>query len=126
VTVATGKSERELGDLWAELHRSVGNWVQKLPSSDLSGVPDWVVVQKELGTCFMEAKKLQPKGAAFLVKQCTRAQRFFLEAVARHGGEAYILILGPDSFLEVRVVDKVKPVPRRHFDRFSVPYCQKG
>ncbi len=102
--------ERELGDRWAEKLRSLGAWVVKLPGSSLAGLPDWLVVQRPFGIRLVEAKVSQTVGAPFVPSQCTRAQRFFLEAIARHGGLASVLILGPESFYECRVYDTVRAV----------------
>lgn len=116
-------SERTRGDHWADAMRAqLGAWVQKLPSSVTSGIPDWLLVDPYLGNCFVEAKKLRPSGPAFVPDQCSRAQRFFLEAVARHGGEAHILVLGPDRWLMRQVRDIVREIPRKDFEALAVPY----
>lgn len=70
----------------------------------------------------MEAKKLQPTGSAFVPSQCTRAQRFFLEAVGRHGGLAFVLVLGPESWYMHQVFDRVGRLPRRTWQKLSEPY----
>lgn len=124
-TVATGKSERQLGNRWAAFMRACGWWVCKLPASSLAGLPDWLAVGGPYGITLVEAKKLQPKGAAFVPSQCTRAQRFFLNAVARHGGVAFVLVLGPDTWLMQRVEKEgVQRINRRTFDFMSHPYLE--
>jgi hypothetical protein len=103
----------------------MGNWVCKLPASSLAGLPDWLLVCRPHGICLVEAKKLQPKGAAFVPSQLTKAQRFFLEVVARHGGMAFVLILGPGHWLMVRVEKGgVERVSRREFNFMSHPYLE--
>jgi hypothetical protein len=122
--VSTGKSERALGNRWAKQLRDAGWWVQKLPSSALSGLPDWLAVSKHYGITLVEAKKLQPKGAAFVPSQLTRAQRFFLEVVSKYGGRAFMVILGPDAWMMVEVDSTcgVERISRREFDHMSEPY----
>lgn len=115
-------SERSRGDKWAEVMRARGCWVQKLSTSDFSGLPDWLLVHPTFGNCFMEAKKLQEKGSAFVPSQCTRAQRFFLEAVARHQGQAYILVLGPVNWCMARVREEVKVMTRKEFRAMAESY----
>ena len=118
--MATGKSERVLGDDWAEVMRARGDWVVKLPSSSMAGLPDWLWVRGP--SRFVEAKKLQERGSAFVPSQCTRAQRFFLEAVARHGGLSYVLVLGPDSWYMQRVFDHVVAISREVFEAKAEAY----
>lgn len=120
------ETERGRGNLWAELMRAAGWWVQKLPCSALSGLPDWLAVCRHYGITLVEAKKLQPKGAAFVPSQCTRAQRFFLEVVARYGGRTFVLILGPETWMMVEVEARVgvRRVNRREFNFFSQPYLE--
>ncbi len=120
--MATGKSERKLGDQWAKLKRSQGAWVVKLPASSLAGLPDWFIVERRTGTRVVEAKLLQVKGSAFVPSQCTRAQRFFLECVNRHGGRASILILGPGEWAEIPVWGDVEAVSRDAFYREAKGY----
>jgi hypothetical protein len=119
--VATGKSEKALGTKWAEFQRGMGNWVVKLPASSLAGLPDWLLVDP-LGISLVEAKLLQPRGNAFVPSQLTRAQRFFLEVVARHGGRSYVLVLGPESWFMMPVRDHVTALSRRIFDQLAEPY----
>ena len=122
--MATGRSktERALGNCWAKLMSNVGHWVQKLPASSLAGLPDWILVTAEVGIVLVEAKLLQSRGNAFVPSQCTKAQRFFLEAVSRHGGEAYVLVLGPESWYLHRVKGKVEFLAREVYDRFARSY----
>lgn len=118
------QTERGRGNLWAKGWRAAGAWVQKLPASSLAGLPDWLLVFPGRGICLVEAKLLRPKGHAFLPSQLSRAQRFFLSVVARHGGEAWVVVLGPESFLEVRVMPdgEIPRVKRSYFNFASVPY----
>jgi len=122
--VATGKSERALGDRWAAKLRARGWLVQKLPSSALAGLPDWLVVHAHAeGTWLVEAKKLRAAGRwAFLPSQCTRAQRFFLEVIARAGGKTAILVLGPESWMLVSVCTTVQRVSRTDFEHAAEEY----
>ena len=115
-------SERSRGDKWADVMRAEGAWVQKLPSSSLAGMPDWMLVWPPFGVCLVEAKKLQEKGSAFVPSQCSTAQRFFLEVVARHGGHSFILVLGPDRWYMQKVLLTVSPVFRDIFDALAEPY----
>lgn len=122
--MATGKSERILGNDWAEVMRDRGAWVQKLPASSLAGLPDWLMVHPDVGICLVEAKKLRNSGAAFLPSQCSRAQRFFLEVVARYGGKSRVLVLGPDSWFMWRVTGwgGVAPLDRAVFEQHAEAY----
>lgn len=115
-------SERDRGDLWAEVMRAWGAWVHKLSTSVFSGLPDWLLVHPSLGITLVEAKKLQESGAAFVPSQCTRAQRFFLEVVSRYGGSCYVLVLGPDSWYMQRVEGSVEALAREVFDALAKPY----
>ena len=119
--MGTGKSERALGDRWATFQHGLGNWVCKLPASSLAGLPDWLMVDC-FGVSLVEAKKIQPKGAAFVPSQCTRAQRFFLEAVGRHGGRAYVLVLGPERWFMLPVFDHVTALSRVTFGELAETY----
>ena len=114
-------SERSRGDKWADVMRAQGAWVQKLPAL-LTGIPDWLMVKPGLGICLVEAKVIHPGGSAFVPPQCTRAQRFWLEVVARYGGQSYILVLGPDSWLMRRVDGRVVVISRGDFGAFAEPY----
>jgi hypothetical protein len=80
------------------------------------------MVKPGLGICLVEAKKLQEEGSAFVPSQCTRAQRFFLEVVARHGGRSFILVLGPRWWYMQQVMDRVKAISRRDFDALGEVY----
>jgi hypothetical protein len=121
--VVTGRSERALGDRWAELLRGRGCWVCKLPASSLAGLPDWLVVEPHAGIRLVEAKLKRRSGAAFLPSQLTRAQRFFLEVVSRFGGDSRVLILGPETWLEDQVLyGEVQPVEKDTFSWISEPY----
>jgi len=80
------------------------------------------MVHPAYGICLLEAKKAQEKGAAFVPSQCTRAQRFFLEAVGRHGGQAFVLVLGPSMWAMHEVRDQVVPLTRMDFDSYGEPY----
>lgn len=89
----------------------------------LSGFPDWLVVEPMLGIRVVEAKQLQAKGSAFVPSQCSAAQRLFLNAVARHGGAASVLVLGPDHYAEFFVGEGgVKAVSRGEFYGAARPY----
>ena len=114
-------SERSRGDQWAEVMRARGAWVQKLPAL-IPGIHDWLMVRPGLGICLVEAKKLQEKGSAFVPSQCTRAQRFWLEVVARYGGRSYILVLGPDKWVMLPVQGKVKRISRQVFKQWAQSY----
>ena len=114
------KSERILGDDWAAVMRARGDWVVKLPSSSMAGLPDWLWVRGP--SRFVEAKKLQERGSAFVPSQCTRAQRFFLEAVGRHGGRAYVLVLGPDTWFMHQVHDHVVALSRVIYGQLAEDY----
>lgn len=104
-------SERKLGDRWASWWRTRLAWVQKLPASGLSGVPDWLLVEPG-GTRFYEAKRRLEGRVAFKPAQLTRAQRFFLDQVARHGGRAGVVVLDEVGFVEL----KWQREPRGHGD----------
>jgi hypothetical protein len=96
-------------------------WVQKLPAL-LTGIPDWLMVKPGLGICLVEAKKLQEAGSAFVPSQCKRAQRFWLEVVARHGGQSYILVLGRDCWYMSRVEGKVRAISIEEFGEMAELY----
>ena len=117
-------SERSRGDQWADVMRARGGWVQKLPCSSLAGLPDWLLVMPPWGISLVEAKKLQEKGAACVPSQFTRAQRFFLEVVARHGGHSFILVLGPDRWYMEKVLLTAGPVFRDIFEALAEPYSE--
>lgn len=118
-------SEKSLGELWAEEMRGEGSWVEKVPAI-LTGFPDWLMVRRPEGICMIEAKLLQEGGSAFMPSQCSRAQRFWLGVVARHGGAAFVLVLGPDAWYMERVKNKVKRISRRVFERLKCPYKVNG
>lgn len=89
------------GKKWAKILVSQGWWVEKLPASSLSGVPDWLQGRPDCGVIFTEAKtyeKVKIKGTPR--SACTRAQQFFLDQVVRNGGYATILIVGEDHWVE--------------------------
>ena len=88
----------------------------------LTGFPDWLMVMPGLGICLVEAKKLQESGSAFVPSQCTRAQRFWLETVARFGGQSYILVLGRDCWYMSRVEEVVKAIPIEEFGEMAEMY----
>jgi hypothetical protein len=115
-------SETTRGKHWAEEMAARGYWTQKLTTSAFAGLADWLLVHPDFGNCFVEAKKLQKNGSAFVPSQCTKAQQFFLEAVSRHGGMAFILVLGPDRWYMSRVKGKVKRVARTQFNLGAEPY----
>ncbi len=103
--MSSASVERIRGDQWAEKLRRAGAWVQKLPSSSLSGLPDWLVVDADSGAfkdaCrFVEAKRLEVTLGHEPIHRCTTSQRFFLGAVARHGGTAGVLIVGQENYAE--------------------------
>lgn len=118
--------ERGLGDRWADRMRRHGWWVQKLPASSMGGLPDWRVGHPGLPfpPRFVEAKRAGPRTSQFALRrsQLTAAQRFFLERECRAGGSVSVLILGPESYLEVAWEDVGQGVTWAEFDAASVPY----
>lgn len=97
-------TETELGQKWARRMRSIGYWVQKLPSSAMAGLPDWIMGDGEQ-VFFVEAKKRLGRRMAFKPSQLTRAQRFFLDNVVRQGGAAMVLVLDEDGFWMLDYLD---------------------
>lgn len=96
--------ERKRGDRWAELLRSQGWWVQKLPASSTSGVPDWLRGHVDHGLVWTEAKTLevvQQAPGRRPMNACTVAQRFWLSQIVRYGGRASLLVLSEDCWLDL-------------------------
>jgi hypothetical protein len=88
--------------------------VQKLPASSLAGLPDWLVVDEVRGIQLVEAKRMLEGGhTGYRPSQLTRAQRFFLNAVAQHGGDASVVVLGEEGYAEMPWRYAVKPQTRR-------------
>jgi hypothetical protein len=117
------RSERALGDQWAETKRARGAWVQKLPASNLSGVPDWLLGYG-LGIAFVEAKRRLEGSTAYHPRQLTRAQRFFLDQVARHSGDARVVVLGEEGFVEIRSPLYNHPLSAAEFERTEVRFSE--
>lgn len=95
--------EKERGLDWAKLMKQRGAWVQKLPASVLAGVPDYVIAEPGRGLRVCEAKAALEGASCFRPRQCSGAQRLFLNAVTRFAGPEYatVLILGDTCWLEV-------------------------
>jgi hypothetical protein len=123
--VAKRVTEAALGKRWAEtMRKRNGWWVQKLPSSALAGLPDWLAAipySNELR--LVEAKREQPsRRFAYHPKQLTHAQHFFLEAVNSNGGRADVLVLAEDGYATLRYGQYHKPLPRHQFNRIKEEY----
>ena len=90
------------GDMWKRRLMAEGWWVQKLPGSSLSGIPDYIRGHVDHGLVFTEAKTMEavlrakrPTGA------CSRAQVFFLDQLVRYRATASLLVLDDVGYLDV-------------------------
>ena len=115
--------ERSRGDDWAEGLKAAGCWVQKLPASSMSGLPDWLVGRLGgLHPRFVEAKAALDGGVVYRPNQVTNAQRFFLDRWVESGGRASILILAEDGWVEIEVDRAHLPLTRVQFDAIKWNY----
>ena len=123
--------ERSRGDRWAEKLRASGCWVQKLPSSSMAGLPDWTVGKiktdiHQLGPRFVEAKAAlsgtKPSSKVYDPEQVTAAQWFFLDRWSQSGGDASVLILAEDGWIEMSIGSAHRPMLRREFDVIKRSY----
>lgn len=122
----SSQPERERGDLWAERLREAGYWVQKLPASSLSGMPDWLVGHPRgmQGTRWVEAKTLEAVLAAKGHRPweaCSGAQRFWLQRAGRAGDRCSVLVLSADRYLELDWKDARAPLTLGAFVKASQP-----
>lgn len=120
-------TERQLGNKWAAKRREAGAFVQKLPASTISGIPDWYVADRE-GVGVLEAKKALDEGPlAYSPQQLTGAQIYFLRCThlsctrsdAMHAG---VLVLAEDGYLELSWAEACRALPRASFDVRKEPY----
>lgn len=118
----TRSSERELGDKWADKLRARGCWVQKLPSSSMAGLADWLVGCPRRGIRFVEAKRRHGKRIAYNPSQPTMAQWFFLNQIDRFGGNAGVVVLDEDGYLELDHDCAKLPMTGQLYDRAKEPY----
>lgn len=119
-------NERERGDKWAAKLRALGAWVQKLPSSSMAGIPDWLVVYEHRNhwddyARFVEAKRLEVTIGREAKHACTLAQRFFLNAVDAHGGCSSVLVLDDEGYAEFPWPAEIK-VTRELWGELRQPY----
>lgn len=106
-----------MGERWANALRADGWWVQKLPATAMSGLPDYLVGRESDGVRFVEAKRSRATGSvAFRRDQLSLAQRFFLDRITEAGGMASVVILDEVGWLEVAWSDVGKGISRRAFD----------
>lgn len=96
-----GQQEKERGDKWADRLRRQGCWVEKLQPPP-AGLPDWLVVDPRRGIRLVEAKTLEAVMAAACCPwaACSGAQQLVLHMVSEHGGQAAVLVLGEDGYVE--------------------------
>jgi hypothetical protein len=115
------KTERQLGDLWAETREADGAWIVKLPSSALAGLPDWCLM---LGTLQLwEAKRIQEGRVAYCPDQLSGAQRFFQRMIGRYAPECGgVLVLAEEGFVEIPARKALRPMSLSTFNRRMEPY----
>lgn len=89
----------------------------------MAGLPDYLVGHSERkeGVRFVEAKAVGER-QAFHPDWLRLSQHWFLERVHNAGGQASLLIVGPESFLELRWDGARYPMPRWVFDVVAHPY----
>ncbi len=108
--------ERTGGDRWAELLGTQGWWVQKLPASTTSGVPDWLRGHVDYGLVWTEAKTVEAVEAKGPRLACTVAQRFWLNQVVRYRGRATLLVVAEEGWMELEW-QTVEATRQRHWVR---------
>lgn len=122
----SSQPERERGDKWAAFLRRRGWWVQKVPGSSLSGIPDWEVgMEGGQGVRRVEAKTLEAVLAARDARPrdaCSGAQRFHLDRYHRAGDECSLVVLGPESFLELCWASAHVSLTLGAFSAAAIPY----
>jgi hypothetical protein len=97
--------------------------VQKLPASNVAGIPDWLLVGEPHGAQLFEAKLALPRGkfAFDPLRQLTGAQRFVLGQIYRRWKPAAnILVLDETGYLELPYT--TRRVLRRVFDQEKQRY----
>lgn len=118
--------EREWGDRWAETLRASGCWIQKLPASMMSGLPDWLVGRLDgLDPRFVEAKTfgaVQNSKGQSPRAACTTSQQFFLDRWTRSGGRASVLIVDESGFIEIDWKDAHRRLTKSIFDHVKWDY----
>jgi hypothetical protein len=111
-------SERSLGDKWAERERARGAYVLKLPASSTAGIPDWLHVVSGQGAGLVEAKLAlhsRRDEVVYRPEQLTRAQRFILRMVGKHGGRAQVLVLASGGYVVLDWREMEKPLGAAKF-----------
>jgi len=118
-------TETQLGRGWKARLEDDGWWVQKLPASNMAGLPDYMTGAPGRGFRFVEAKcTLKNRGKwAFRRDQLTIAQQFFLDRIHQADqNAASVVILDEEGYLEVLWGNIGEGVTRHEFDKVKFPY----